>query len=59
LLVLSGTLTFSGSLEGDINTIGNLWGTLTIEWQFEKVMCIFPNFNPYHKRCITNKLLLF
>jgi hypothetical protein len=32
LLVLGGTLTFFGSLEGDINTIGSLWGTLTIEW---------------------------
>jgi len=32
LLVLGGTLTFSGSLRGKIDTIGSLGGTLTIEW---------------------------
>jgi hypothetical protein len=32
LLVLGGTLTFSGSLRGEIDTIGSLGGTLTIEW---------------------------
>jgi hypothetical protein len=32
LLVLGGTLTFFGSLRRDINTIGSLGGTLTIEW---------------------------
>jgi hypothetical protein len=35
-------LTFFGSLGMDIDTIGNLEGTLTIEWKFEGVMCIFP-----------------
>jgi hypothetical protein len=25
-------LTFSGSLRGEIDTIGSLWDTLTIEW---------------------------
>jgi len=32
LLVLVGTLTFFGSLGGDIDTIGSLRGTLTIKW---------------------------
>jgi hypothetical protein len=31
-LVLGGTLTFFGSLRGDIDTIGSLGGKLTIEW---------------------------
>jgi hypothetical protein len=31
LLVLGGTLTFFGSLRRDIDTIGSLEGTLTIE----------------------------
>jgi hypothetical protein len=32
LLFLGGTLTFFGSLRGDIDTIGSLGSTLTIEW---------------------------
>jgi hypothetical protein len=32
LLVLRGTLTFFGSLGENIDTIGSLGGTLTIEW---------------------------
>jgi len=31
-LVLGGTLTFFDSLKGDIDTISNFGGTLTIEW---------------------------
>jgi hypothetical protein len=31
-LLVWGTLTFFGSLREDINTIGSLGGTLTIEW---------------------------
>jgi hypothetical protein len=30
IFVIRGTLTFSDSLGGDIDTIGSLWGTLTI-----------------------------
>jgi hypothetical protein len=32
LLVLGGTLTFFGSLRGNINIISSFGGTLTIEW---------------------------
>jgi hypothetical protein len=32
LLVLGETLTFSGCLRGEIDTIDSLGGTLTIEW---------------------------
>jgi hypothetical protein len=32
LLVLGGTLSFFGSLRGNIDTIGSLEGILTIEW---------------------------
>jgi len=32
IFVIWGSLTFFGSLRGDINTIGSLGGTLTMRW---------------------------
>jgi hypothetical protein len=32
IFVIRGTLTFFGSLRGDIDTIGSLEGTLTMRW---------------------------
>jgi len=41
IFVIRGTLTFFGSLGGDIDIIGSLGRTLTMRWYFEGVICIF------------------
>jgi hypothetical protein len=33
IFVIRGTLTFFGSLVGDVDTIGSLWGTLVIIYE--------------------------
>jgi hypothetical protein len=45
-------LIFFGSLRGNIDTIGSLGGTLTIEWLFEGICVFFSKIILYLSFCL-------